>query len=794
MNSDNVTSRRSEEKDYEKFRLNFARTLELMGIYLWEFDAGSGMIHNILGVESFLNSSDDYVGYSDWLNMINEEDRGSVETCVGDIISGKSDYASFIYRIGRKSSDGHMWLRTAAKIRTRDDSGAALKITGVSQDITASRELEDENIKREERLRENESRLKNAMKIGRLSTWEYDFEKGVILTDSRMTDILGLAEYHRRGEPITIEKVATNIYFEDRHTVIEKFYDSVNNHKGMELIFRIESGGSIIFIHLVSEVIFGDDGKPLRLVGVAQDITQMKNLEDSLEKQYEGLRLISNRAGLGLWTYDAANGFISVLIRDDNLEGGDNIYRKIPVESLMEKISPEDAGMVQSKFRNDTGREGDVREMDIRIHSGDEVYRWLHITAVIEKTDAYGRPLIYKGLYQDITERKDIEERLYQSQKMEAIGRLAGGIAHDFNNLLQVILGYGSLVLMDAGENTELLENITHIIDSGEKAKGLIKQLLLFSKKERFRPSPVSINELIASFIKMLKRVIGENITLNFNPEKEVHFIHGDVGQLEQVFMNLCINAKDAIHGIGSIIIKTRDITIDDYWPCFDNRIPPGTYVMISISDTGAGIPADLIKQVFEPFFSTKDRSRGTGLGLATVYSIVKQHGGYIDVFSLEGNGTTFTIYLPVVGEIVPDVRSYERDTDAKRLRGRETVLFAEDDELIRKYTERILTDYGYRVITAEDGEMAVELFKQNMNEINLLILDVIMPKKNGWDAYNEINSLSRDIPVLFLSGYDQNLLPVDAADKFPMVYVQKPFKYYTIIKAVDDLLNMRNV
>ena len=291
----------------------------------------------------------------------------------------------------------------------------------------------------------------------------------------------------------------------------------------------------------------------------------------------------------------------------------------------------------------------------------------------------------------------------------------------------------------------------------------------------------------------MINRVIGENITLAFNSEEDLHYINGDTGQLEQIFMNLCINSRDAIDGSGSITIKAGNIYIDEYWPCFDDRIPPGAYVMFSVSDTGGGIPPEKISNIFEPFYTTKGKNMGTGLGLATVYSIVKQHGGYIDVHSLEGKGSTFSIYFPVYGGEENDASKNRKDSIWNRNSGGETILLAEDDDLIRKYAKRILIESGYIVITAEDGEMAVKLFNERADEIDLLIFDVVMPKKNGWDVYNEISHVRKDVPVLFMSGYDQNLLPENAAVDIPMIFVRKPFKYYTILKAIHELLEMKN-
>jgi len=779
------------KNDYEKFRLNYALTLESVKIFPWELDVASMKIDNIFGTDILFSENSGKVDLERWMNIIHPEDKALIIPEIMKILSGETEGISVEYRVNKNQAD-YIWVKTVSKIRARDESGKPQIIVGVSQDITESKLLELANLKKEKKIHDNESRLKNAMKIGRMSPWEYNYETGSIITDSQMAAVWGLSDLYSRGEPVKIENLLNNIHPDDRENVSVKFRISIETNENFELNFRIIIGDNIKFIHFVGEVIPGDGGKPLKILGIAQDITRMKVLEDSLAKQEKGLRFIAEKAGIGLWSFNIKERYISILTRDVELSGPDSIYKRISVNEFMESISPEDQMMINDRFGKNLNMGNDVSDFDVYINRGNENYRWYHITSVIDQRDSAGNVLTFSGLYQDITERKEIEERLYQSQKMEAIGRLAGGIAHDFNNLLQVILGYGSLALMDAGNNADMLENITHIIDSGEKAKGLVRQLLLFAKREKFRPRPVALKGLISGFVKMFKRVIGENISITYSYEEELQYIHGDTGQLEQVFMNLCINSRDAIEGSGSITLKTRNISIDDYWPCFDNSIPPGSYVMVGITDTGAGIPAENISHIFEPFFSTKDKNRSTGLGLATVYSIVKQHNGFIDVHSLEDKGTTFSIYFPVYGEDIKSPVLYEHEATEKNSYVSETLLLAEDDDLIRKYTERILSDSGYKVISASDGEMAVRLFNENKDEIDMLIFDVVMPKKNGWDVYNEISGIRKDIPVIFFSGYDQNLLPADAVENIPMVYVQKPFKYYTILKGIHDLLDKK--
>ncbi len=777
--------------DFEKAKLYNLLIFEFVKTVPWDLDVKTMKIENIFGMDLFFSSGINRIDYYNWLEIIHPEDRDKVVPYLNLILEGKMNKVKIEYRIKNSSGD-YIWIKTIADIIQIDDSGKPLLIGGVNREITAKKFSEKVDLQINKKISDSDIKLKNVMKIGRMSQWEYDFKTGLVISGRDMAETWGLAEYYDRGEPVKLEIFARSIHPQDREMVIEKFRNSLKNNESFELSFRLAVGGGVRFIHFVSEVVFDETGNPIKFAGITQDITNLKSLEDLLAQQYEGLRFIAKKAGLGLWEFNARDSFIFTINGEEkNSEPGD-LYKKIKSSEFMKSIHPEDFDMFQAKLNFHMDKGGDVSDFDIRINTGKDIYRWYHITAVIGEVDGNGKPLIYKGLYQDITERKEIEGRLYQSQKMEAIGRLAGGIAHDFNNILQVILGYGSLALMDAGSDSDMLENISHIVDSGEKAKSLVRQLLIFARKEKFRPGLVSLNDLASGFITMLKRVIGENITLTFTPDKEIDFIHGDSGQIEQIFMNLCINSRDAINGSGSIIIKTKKVSTDEYWPCFDNRMPPGEYVMLSISDTGAGISTEYLEHIFEPFFTTKDKNSGTGLGLATVYSIVKQHGGYIDVHSLPEKGTTFSMYFPILGDKQNDAINYETEPVINRQAGNNFVLLAEDNELIRKYTRRILEDSGYNVILAEDGEMAVELFRANSDKIDLLLFDVVMPKKNGWDVYKEIGGVDNRIPVIFFSGYDQNLLPPDLPDSVPMLYVQKPFKYYTMINAIHELLDRK--
>lgn len=764
----------------------YVKTLESLKVLPWSLDAASMKLYNIFGSSLPERSDLSCVDFDGWLEVVHEEDVEKCMPALGGYLNGTLSDLNIEYRV-MNGNGGWMWIRTTGNVSSRDAKGMPHIMLGFNQDITDLKMYEEQNRVREQKLRESESRLKNAMILGRMSPWEYEFKSDRFITDRQMSAMWGYLDHYEKNMPITREQLGDRIHHEDRKYAIDHFNRAIETGESFELVFRIVVDNRVKYMHFIGEPV-AEKGVFVKIIGVVQDLTALRVLESKLERKYEGLKFITDRIGIGLWDFSVPEMTLYLMNNEYQMGsiGEDSLV--ITFDTLFNRIHPEDVLRSRSVFESIIKGSQDVAEIDMRFRVQKD-YKWFHVSCVVNSRDEAGKPLTIRGLFQDITEKKEIEYKLYQSQKMEAIGRLAGGVAHDFNNILQVILGYGSLALMDADNDSEMFEFISNIVDSGEKARNLVRQLLLFARREKFNPRLVSVNELISGLAMMLKRVIGENITLNFIPDKEVMNIYGDSGQLEQVVMNLCINARDAIGEAGIIIIKTKDVLIDQEWPCFDSSMPPGHYVMISVSDNGSGIPGENIQKIFEPFFTTKEKHHGTGLGLATAYSIVKQHNGFLDLHSIEGKGSTFTIYLPVYEEVDEPARSSERHVSERIYSGRGTILVAEDDELIRRYTQRILTDSGFNVITAADGMEAARLYAKNKENIDMLILDVVMPKKNGWDLYKSINGPELRIPVVFMSGYDENLLPGDFSSGSPMRYVQKPFKYYSLIEAIQQLM-----
>ncbi|VAW41496.1 multi-sensor hybrid histidine kinase, partial [hydrothermal vent metagenome] len=357
-----------------------------------------------------------------------------------------------------------------------------------------------------------------------------------------------------------------------------------------------------------------------------------------------------------------------------------------------------------------------------------------------------------------IADRKRLEAQLRQSQKMEAVGHLAGGIAHDFNNILTAIMGYGDLLAEMVGEKSELKPLIDPILSSAERAADLTRQILAFSRKQRLSPKKTELNSLIDGVHKLMLRLIGEDITIKLNYSARKIFVMVDPGQIEQVLMNLCTNARDAMPQGGILSIGVSVVELDKHDAALHELEEPGAYALISLSDTGNGIDEETRQMIFEPFFTTKVVGKGTGLGLSIVYGIIKQHKGQITVYSETGIGTTFKIYLPLLasreGQIPADPKAA-----APALKGTETILLAEDNPEARKLLTLVLKQSGYRVIAAVDGEDAVRKFSDYGDDIDLLLFDVVMPGKSGKDACNSILQIRPTVKVLFMSGYTADII-----------------------------------
>ena len=438
-----------------------------------------------------------------------------------------------------------------------------------------------------------------------------------------------------------------------------------------------------------------------------------------------------------------------------------------------------------SETRAFSGELVDLPPMEMTLPNGEKQIRHTH---KLPLCNSQGEITGTISISENISDRVALEEKFRQSQKMEAVGQLAGGVAHDFNNMLQAIAGFAELVAEDLDPDQAQAHDFIKEIQAGtERASNLTRQLLAFSRRQVLQSSSVDLNELVQNLTNMVRRLIGENITLDLIPAANLPRVAVDSGMMEQVLINLCVNARDAMPDGGRLLIETREAELTETY-CQDNPwAKPGHYSVIQVSDSGVGIPAGIVEHIFEPFYTTKETGKGTGLGLAMAYGIIHQHNGMINVYSEEGVGTTFRIYLP---QTVERKVVEEGEDGVQAEGGHETILIAEDEPLVLKLMQSILEKRGYRVISARDGEEAIRVFQESNPEIDLVLLDVIMPKISGRKAFNMIKTINPTVPVMFSTGYSSNMLDVEFLTTNNLRVIEKPIAPRKILAAIRDVLD----
>lgn len=522
------------------------------------------------------------------------------------------------------------------------------------------------------------------------------------------------------------------------------------------------------------------------------EILIREKTERELRQSEESYRRIFENSVAGFFQSTPDGRFLKVnqaFARILGYDSPEDIISSITDISTQYYANPED----RKRYEEQLTQKGHLENFETRVIRKDGSIIW-----VSSSTRAYfddsGKPIRYDGVIIDITERKQAEEereklqeQLIQAQKMESVGRLAGGVAHDFNNMLGVIMGHTELMLMKATPESPFYNGSMEIRNAAQRSSDLTRQLLAFARKQAIRPKVLDLNETTEGMLKMLRRLIGEEITLAWKPQSQLWLVNIDPSQLDQILANLCVNARDAIGSRGTITIETKNVTLDERFCHVHKGANPGEYVMLAVSDDGCGMPKDIMEKIFDPFFSTKDPGKGTGLGLSTVYGIVKQNHGYIAVYSEPGHGTTFRIYLPRhTGKRKPQQRLKE---ELPKTSKGETVLVAEDEPLVLNTIRDILDQLGYKVLSAIDPNEALEQAQQYSGEIHLLITDIVMPGMDGKELAGHISSLRPNTKVLFMSGYIQDTIVQNGIVEEDVHFIQKPFTPAKLAMMVSNIL-----
>jgi PAS domain S-box-containing protein len=514
-----------------------------------------------------------------------------------------------------------------------------------------------------------------------------------------------------------------------------------------------------------------------------REIEERAQAEKALRESEEKYHTLVDNINIGVYRNSSGRGrFIQANPAMAKIFGYDSLdeFMKVTVMDLYQK------GDDRKAFLETVRRDGFVKDRELALRRKDGTPIWCSVSATAT-LNAQGSIVWIDGVMEDITERKKLEEQLRQAQKMEAIGTLAGGIAHDFNNILTALLGYSNLLKLKIGKDHELNTYVDQILISSEKAATLTRSLLAFSRKQIINPKPVDLNEIIRGIGKLLRRLIGEDIEFRTILAEKKLTIMADSGQIEQILINLSTNASDAMPHGGMYTIQTEYLNLRDNYSALAEHLKPGEYAVISATDTGRGMDEETRQRIFEPFFTTKAIGKGTGLGLSIVYGIIKQHNGDIHVYSEPGKGTSLKIFLPFSHSEIPDPEQVAQNIP---LGGTETILVAEDSPEVRKLMVTVLEKFGYTVIEALDGEEAVIKFTLQSDRIHLLILDVVMPKMNGKEAFDKMRAIRKDIKVIFASGYTADIIQRKGILEDGAGFLPKPVLPHVLLSLIRETLD----
>ena len=575
------------------------------------------------------------------------------------------------------------------------------------------------------------------------------------------------------------------IHPEDRQRVKDAAAEARRTGIGKNLEYRIRhKDGTWRVLESTSSVIGNASGVPEKLVIVNRDITDRKRASEALRLSEISFRSVIENAPYGIYRAQASGKLLLVNPALQKMLGYASQEELLQV-SLSKEIylDPLEHQKVNDLFANQEA----FTDVEVEWKRKDGTPMRARCTGWLVK-DTSERSGYFEVFAEDVTEKWLLERQLRMAQKMEAVGRLSGGIAHDFNNLLGVIIGYSQVLKRTLPPGTAFLEHAEEIEKAGQRAAALTRQLLAFSRQQVMAPAVLDLNSLISEMQKLLPRLIGEDIEIVMCLDAAIGRVKADQGQFEQVVMNLVVNARDAMPHGGKVVIATANATLDESYTRQHPGSKAGEYVMLSVTDTGTGIDAETLAHIFEPFFTTKERGKGTGLGLATVYGIVKQSGGYVWVASTLKKGTSFEVYLPRIEEAVTVVEPAVPFIET--FQGAETILLVEDADALRKLTHMLLEQHGYHVLAAANGMDALLMAQQRADRIDLLVTDVVMPGLNGRALAKQLESLQPGLKVLYVSGYTDDAIVDHGVLEADIHLLHKPFSEESLIRKVREVLD----
>jgi PAS domain S-box-containing protein len=691
-------------------------------------------------------------------------------------------------------ADGEEHVMDVRKAPLRDESGQIVGVFGVSRDITESARMTAA-------LRQSEARLATAQRIAHLGSWETSLDE----TGQSVPNTLWWSEevYRIFGYDSRTVKASNALFFEsvppeDRPRIAAAVRNAIETRSTYELDHRATmADGSERILHEQAEVVCDDNGKPVKLRGTVQDITERKQAEAALAEKEQFISAVATNTPDYILVFDLVQRRPVYFNRNLAEVLG---YSREEAERLSDDLAsalmhPED----QRAFAAHVGRlagspTNAVSVFEYRMRRTDGSYAWFQTRDVVFQRDPSGLPVRLLSVTQDITEAKtaaetrvQLEAQLRQAQKMEAVGHLAGGVAHDFNNILSAMLMNLDFLRQEAQTDT-LRSGLAEMEALSRRAAALTRQLLLFGRRQVMQRRILDLNSLLSDLLNMLSRLIGEHITLRLEGFKGSLWVEADPGMIEQVVMNLVVNARDAMPQGGQITLRLLRCTIDAAHVTRHPEARLGPFVSLSVQDTGCGMDEHTLARIFEPFFTTKDVGKGTGLGLSTVYGIIQQHQGWIEVTSQPGEGATFHVFLPAKAmpaseaPAVPEVPAQG---------GSEAILLVEDEPAVRQFMVLTLKRLGYRVIEASHGQEALKHWVQHSREVDLLLTDVVMPEGlGGFELADCLRKQKPDLRVVLMSGYSAEMMSHGFSVPEGMAFLQKPFTPEGLAHAMRDVLD----
>jgi PAS domain S-box-containing protein len=586
-------------------------------------------------------------------------------------------------------------------------------------------------------------------------------------------------------EELQASSAFEQIHPEDRERVKKAAEEARLQGTGKTLEYRFRhKNGNWLVIESTSSVIRNVKGEPEKLVIVNRDATERKTAEEALQRTEMGFRSVVEDAPYGIFRADITGRFLQVNPAFQKMLGYESANQLLQRDLASEifRHAAEYQLMTEQLSRSD-----EFKDMEMEWKRKDDTLITVRCSG--RRRDEYNGIAAYIEVFaEDVSEKRVLERQLRMAQKMEAIGRLSGGIAHDFNNLLGVIIGYSALLKKKLTESNVLYDHALEIEKAGQRAASLTKQLLAFSRQQVLTPAVLNLNTLASDMEKMLPRLLGEDIEVSLTLDPELGHVKADQSQIEQVIMNLAVNARDAMPTGGKLKIHTANVELDQDYLRNHPGSKAGNYVMLAVTDTGTGMDPETLLHIFEPFFTTKERGKGTGLGLATVYGVVKQSNGYIWVDSKPGEGASFQVYLPRHSEqFVPEKRKID---EGEKLRGSESILLVEDAEPLRRLAQTFLEAAGFQVLTAESGEKAMEVAGNHPRTFDLLLTDVVMPGMNGRILSEQLLPRQPGMKVLYMSGYTDTFIAGHGVLDPGTNLLHKPFTEEILIRKIRQVLD----